>query len=112
MLRQLVVINFDSINLNNDTDYSTDIQNRIFNVLEEDINRYHKDAQPQELKLGEISKDVEVAAHNFNFLVTNYNNIIIKFGRYIPNQGTHFDKVLGVKLASDNQYALKFGEKA
>lgn len=65
-----------------------------------------------ELKLGEISKDVEVAAHNFNFLVTNYNNIIIKFGRYIPNQGTHFDKVLGVKLASDNQYALKFGEKA
>lgn len=32
-------------------------------------------------------------------------NIIIKFGRYIPNQTPHFDKILGVKLISDNQYA-------
>lgn len=36
-----------------------------------------------------------------------YKNIIIKFGRYIPNQKLHFDDVLGVKLASDNQYAEK-----
>lgn len=34
-----------------------------------------------------------------------YRNIIIKFGRYIPNQNKHFDEVLGVYLASDNQYA-------
>ena len=34
-----------------------------------------------------------------------FNNIIIKFGRYIPNHKEHFDKVLGVNLASDNQYA-------
>lgn len=34
-----------------------------------------------------------------------YKNIIIKFGRYIPNQKSHFDNVLGVYLASDNQYA-------
>ena len=34
-------------------------------------------------------------------------NIIIKFGRYIPNQKPHFDPVLGVNLASDNQYAKK-----
>ncbi len=33
------------------------------------------------------------------------NNIIIKFGRYIPGQKPHFDPVLGVELASDNQYA-------
>ena len=32
-------------------------------------------------------------------------NIIIKFGRYIPGQKLHFDEILGVKLASDNQYA-------
>ena len=32
-------------------------------------------------------------------------NIIIKFGRYIPGQQPHFDPVLGVNLASDNQYA-------
>ncbi len=37
----------------------------------------------------------------------NLNNIIIKFGRYIPNQTPHYDKVLGVNLASDNQYAKK-----
>ena len=34
-------------------------------------------------------------------------NIIIKFGRYIPNQKTHYDNVLGVSLASDNQFAEK-----
>lgn len=34
-----------------------------------------------------------------------YNNIIIKYGRYIPDQEPHYDEVLGVNLASDNQYA-------
>ena len=34
-----------------------------------------------------------------------YPNIIIKFGRYIPNQSSHFDDILGVQLASPNQYA-------
>ena len=34
-----------------------------------------------------------------------FKNIIVKFGRFIPNQSKHFDKVLGVELASDNQYA-------
>lgn len=32
-------------------------------------------------------------------------NIIVKFGRFIPDQQPHFDEVLGVDLASDNQYA-------
>ena len=34
-----------------------------------------------------------------------YENIIVKFGRYVPNQLPHYDNVLGIKLASDNQYA-------
>ncbi len=34
-----------------------------------------------------------------------FPNIIIKFGRYIPNQQPHYDEVLGVDLASDNQYS-------
>lgn len=34
-----------------------------------------------------------------------YPNIIIKFGRFIPNQESHYDEVLGVNLASPNQYA-------
>lgn len=33
------------------------------------------------------------------------NNIIVKYGRFIPNQKPHFDEVLGVSLASNNQYA-------
>jgi hypothetical protein len=32
-------------------------------------------------------------------------NIIIKFGRFIPNQKSHYDEILGVSLASDNQFA-------
>jgi anaerobic ribonucleoside-triphosphate reductase activating protein len=34
-------------------------------------------------------------------------NIIIKFGRFIPNQKSHYDTVLGVELASDNQEAVR-----
>lgn len=34
-----------------------------------------------------------------------FQNVIIKFGRYVPNQQPHYDPVLGVNLASDNQYA-------
>lgn len=33
------------------------------------------------------------------------SNVVVKFGRFIPSQEPHFDKVLGVNLASDNQYA-------
>lgn len=44
--------------------------------------------------------------------ITCYGNIIIKFGRFRPNQKPHLDPVLGVELASDNQYAVewKLGE--
>lgn len=38
-------------------------------------------------------------------ILKQFPNIIIKFGRYIPNQKPHYDEVLGVDLASDNQYA-------
>ena len=41
------------------------------------------------------------------YLSTSYSNIIIKFGRFIPNHEPHFDGILGVNLASDNQYAQK-----
>ncbi len=34
-----------------------------------------------------------------------YHNIIIKFGRMIPHKETKFDELLGVTLASDNQYS-------
>lgn len=34
-----------------------------------------------------------------------YEPIVIKYGRYIPNANKRYDEVLGVELASDNQYA-------
>ena len=34
-----------------------------------------------------------------------YKNIIVKFGRFVPNEKSRYDEVLGVTLASDNQYA-------
>lgn len=39
--------------------------------------------------------------------LSKYVNIIVKFGRYIPNQEKHFDEVLGVYLASSNQRGEK-----
>ena len=36
-----------------------------------------------------------------------YPNIIVKFGRYIPDNKPHLDNILGVELASDNQYARR-----
>lgn len=45
----------------------------------------------------EINKQVE--------MLSKFSNIIIKFGRYIPNEKVHYDEVLGVELASNNQYA-------
>lgn len=38
-------------------------------------------------------------------LAKDYKNIIIKYGRYLRDQTPHYDEVLGVNLASDNQYA-------
>lgn len=37
--------------------------------------------------------------------IKKFENVIIKFGRYIPDQNLHYDETLGVTLASDNQYA-------
>lgn len=43
-----------------------------------------------------------------------FNNIIIKFGRYIPGRPSRYDDVLGVTLISDNQFAERlqfYGDK-
>lgn len=45
----------------------------------------------------------------YNFL-KKYKNIIIKVGRYIPNKESHKDKLLGVMLSNDEQYAYKLEE--
>lgn len=40
-------------------------------------------------------------------ILKEYKNIIIKFGRFILNSNKKYDEILGVELASDNQFALK-----
>lgn len=40
-------------------------------------------------------------------LLSSFKNIIIKYGRFRPNEEKHFDKTLGIYLASNNQYAKK-----
>ena len=37
-------------------------------------------------------------------LLKQRKNIIVKFGRFIPNSKEKYDEVLGVTLSSDNQY--------
>ena len=64
-------------------------------------------------KFREVSNDDIIIYTGYNkdeikwFLTffKNFDNIIIKYGRFIPNQEKHYDEVLGVYLASDNQYA-------
>lgn len=41
----------------------------------------------------------------------NYKNIIIKFGRYLPDGNSIYDPVLGIHLASDNQSAVIFNKE-
>lgn len=50
---------------------------------------------------GYTEKELEGKIHS----LCKFKNIIIKFGRFIPGQRYHHDDVLGVNLASDNQYA-------
>lgn len=46
----------------------------------------------------------EEIANRINIL-KRYSNIVVKFGRFLPNQEKHYDEVIGVELASPNQYA-------
>lgn len=39
--------------------------------------------------------------------LSKFPKIIIKFGRFIPDQESHYDELLGVNLASPNQYAVE-----
>lgn len=50
--------------------------------------------------INEIYPEISVLCHDFD-------NIIVKFGRYIPNSKPIYDETLGVTLASCNQYAIK-----
>lgn len=46
----------------------------------------------------------EIDAETLAYLVKN--DVILKCGRFIPNRKSKFDVVLGITLASDNQYGV------
>lgn len=48
-------------------------------------------------------KDYEISSELSQ--LKEFPNIIVKFGRYIPMQPPIYDEILGVELASPNQYA-------
>ena len=59
---------------------------------------------------GYTEEELESTYINANLILETlslYENIIIKFGRFIPNQEKHYDETLGVELASPNQYARR-----
>jgi hypothetical protein len=80
-------------------DTSDDLQNFLLNF------RYNH-AEPVVIYTGYTEDEVK---QNFNWIYL-YENIIIKYGRFIPNQEEHFDEILGVKLKSPNQYARIYNE--
>ena len=49
----------------------------------------------------------EIEKERLDILIKYVPNLLIKWGRYIPNQQPHYDNILGIELASDNQYAEK-----
>lgn len=38
--------------------------------------------------------------------IKQYKSIVVKFGRFVPDKPGIFDPILGINLASDNQYAM------
>lgn len=61
----------------------------------------------EELREGRYGKDTtpDLVLAGFYDYICKFPNIIIKFGRFIMNDTSHFDEVLGVTLSSRNQYA-------
>ena len=45
----------------------------------------------------EIANEIDV--------LKQFSNIVVKYGRFIPEREKHYDEILGVELASPNQYA-------
>lgn len=75
-----------------------------FSDLIELISEFRKYTDDEIIVFTGFSEE-EIA--NKTDILKRYKNLIIKFGRYIPNQEKHYDNVLGVYLASSNQHAEK-----
>ena len=54
---------------------------------------------------GRLAPDMQ---RNYWEQIKSQGNIIVKFGRYKPNEEKHYDDVLGIYLVSNNQYAKRY----
>ena len=77
-----------------------------FDDLYEFILKFRENSKDDIVIYTGYTKEEIYSNHQWNqILALKDENIIIKYGRYVPNQEPHYDEVLGVYLASDKQYA-------
>lgn len=62
----------------------------------------------EELEAGQWGSYVDLPLHRVIWDFIKEMGVIIKFGRFRPNEESHYDEILGVNLASNNQYAEEF----
>lgn len=65
----------------------------------------------EELQSGEIHQGAHTMCHDIYTSIIKKSNIIIKYGRFIPNDKEKYNEILGVNLASQNQYAIEYNCK-
>ena len=69
------------------------------------------------IKIKKLSKNLYLIVGEEKFFADKvekiiiYPNIIIKFGRFIPDDIEYFNEDLGVNLASKNQYVVRFANE-
>lgn len=80
------------------------LDNRFFQELLDFIDKF-RNGRDDDIVIYTGFKEDEVSSKID--ILKNHKNIIIKFGRFIPDQESHFDEILGVNLASPNQYARR-----
>ena len=68
--------------------------------------RYHSPA-PIVIYTGYNLEEISRDKIDWLKIYANDGPIIIKFGRYLPNQELHYDPILKVNLASNNQYDIE-----
>ncbi len=60
---------------------------------------------------GYTEEEVEEKVRYLRKLNCNYRDLVVKYGRFIPDSDPVMDSTLGVELVSDNQYAVRYSRK-
>ncbi len=60
---------------------------------------------------GYTEEEAEEEVRYLRKLNCKYRNLVVKYGRFIPDSDPVMDSILGVELVSDNQYAMRYPRK-